>query len=117
MVISFVYFINPELKKPAIQCRADSNKGFVLQGLAAIISQPRKGVNVTILKRIKIPNETNTIRQYCQFEPVRLLLEGFLPSNKEKLVKAWIEIHQEDLMANWQLAVSGNKVYNIDPLE
>ena len=45
------------------------------------------------------------------------LLEGILPSNKEKLVKAWIEIHQEDLMANWQLAVSGNKVYNIDPLK
>ena len=45
------------------------------------------------------------------------LLEGSLPSNKEKLVKAWIEIHQEELMANWQLAVSGNKVYNIDPLK
>jgi hypothetical protein len=30
------------------------------------------------------------------------LLEGFLPVNKEKLVKAWIEIHKEDLMANWQ---------------
>lgn len=45
------------------------------------------------------------------------LLEGSLPSNKEKLVKAWIEIHQEDLMANWQLAISGNKVYNIDPLK
>lgn len=45
------------------------------------------------------------------------LLEGSLPSNKEKLVKAWIEIHHEELMANWQLAVSGNKVYNIDPLK
>ena len=45
------------------------------------------------------------------------LMEGFLPSNKEKLVKAWIEIHQEDLMANWTLAVSGNKVFTIDPLK
>jgi len=45
------------------------------------------------------------------------LIEGFLPSNKEKLLKAWIEIHQEDLMANWQLAVAGNKLYNIDPLK
>ena len=45
------------------------------------------------------------------------LLEGSLPSHKEKLVKAWIEIHHEELMANWQLAVSGNKVYNIDPLK
>ena len=45
------------------------------------------------------------------------LLEGFLPGNKEKLVKAWIEIHREDLMANWQLAVTGNTVFKIDPLK
>jgi hypothetical protein len=45
------------------------------------------------------------------------LLEGFLPANKEKLVKAWIEIHNEELMANWQLAVSGNKIFSIDPLK
>jgi hypothetical protein len=36
---------------------------------------------------------------------------------KEKLVKAWIEMHKEDLTADWQLAVSGNKVFAIDPLK
>ncbi len=35
------------------------------------------------------------------------LLAGKLPSKKQKLVVAWIEIHQEDLMADWQLAVNG----------
>jgi hypothetical protein len=45
------------------------------------------------------------------------LIEGFLPSNKEKLVKAWIEIHKEDLMANWQLAVSGNRIFPVEPLK
>jgi hypothetical protein len=45
------------------------------------------------------------------------LLEGKIPANKEKLIKAWIEIHQEDLMANWQLAVTGNAVFKIDPLK
>ena len=45
------------------------------------------------------------------------LLEGDLPPNKEKLMKAWIEIHREELMANWQLAVTGNRVFNIDPLK
>ena len=45
------------------------------------------------------------------------LLDGQLPVNKEKLIKAWIEIHQEDLMANWQLAVTGNTVFRIDPLK
>lgn len=49
--------------------------------------------------------------------PTGELLEGSLPSNKERLVLAWIEIHKEDLMANWQLAVAGNKVFTIDPLK
>jgi hypothetical protein len=34
-----------------------------------------------------------------------------------KLLLAWIEIHADELMANWQLAVTGNKLYNIDPLK
>ncbi len=45
------------------------------------------------------------------------LLEGSLPANKEKLLLAWIEIHQEDLMADWELAVTGNAVFKIDPLK
>lgn len=49
--------------------------------------------------------------------PTGILLEGSLPANKEKLIQAWIEIHQEDLMANWQLAVTGNQVFRIDPLK
>ena len=44
-------------------------------------------------------------------------LEGSLPANKEKLIQAWIEIHKEDLMANWQLAVSGNSIFKIEPLK
>ena len=45
------------------------------------------------------------------------LLGGSLPLHKEKLIKAWIEIHREELMANWQLAVTGNKIFPIDPLK
>jgi len=37
------------------------------------------------------------------------VLAGDLPSKKHKLVVAWIEIHQEDLIADWQLAVNGQK--------
>ena len=49
--------------------------------------------------------------------PEGFLIEGLLPPNKEKLIQAWIEIHKEDLMADWQLAVNGNKVFKIDPLK
>jgi hypothetical protein len=45
------------------------------------------------------------------------LLEENLPNNKTKLVLAWIELRQEELMADWQLAVTGNKVFRIDPLK
>lgn len=44
------------------------------------------------------------------------LLEGELPSRQMKLVQAWIEIHREDLMADWSLAVSGQTPFRIDPL-
>lgn len=45
------------------------------------------------------------------------LLEGKIRANKRKLVEAWIEIHQEDLMTDWQLAVEGQQVFTIDPLK
>lgn len=45
------------------------------------------------------------------------LLEGSLPANKLKLVDAWVEIHQEDLLADWQLAINGEPVFKIEPLK
>lgn len=45
------------------------------------------------------------------------LLEGNLKSNKLKLVLAWIEIHRDDLMADWELAIHGENVFKIDPLK
>jgi len=45
-----------------------------------------------------------------------LILAGTFPPKKVKLVQAWIEIHQEDLMANWRLAVNGEPPFPIDPL-
>jgi len=33
------------------------------------------------------------------------LLEGALKTNKMKLVQAWVEIHNDELVANWELAV------------
>ena len=45
------------------------------------------------------------------------LLEGRLPAGKTKLLLAWIEIHQEELMANWALAINGQSIFKIDPLK
>lgn len=44
------------------------------------------------------------------------VLDGSLPPPKLKLVLAWIEIHKEDLFADWTLAVKGQNPLPIDPL-
>ncbi len=45
------------------------------------------------------------------------VIEGSIRANKLKLVQAWVEIHQEDLMADWTLAVNGQPIFKIDPLK
>ncbi len=44
------------------------------------------------------------------------ILTGSLPESKMKLVQAWIEIHREDLLADWKLAIEGESVFKIEPL-
>lgn len=44
------------------------------------------------------------------------LLAGKLPSKQVRLVQAWIELHTEELMADWALAVKGDTPFRIDPL-
>ncbi|MBF0255471.1 MAG: DUF4160 domain-containing protein [Gammaproteobacteria bacterium] len=44
------------------------------------------------------------------------LLSGEIPQAKVRLVQAWIEIHRDDLLANWELAVNGQAPFPIDPL-
>ncbi len=49
--------------------------------------------------------------------PEGKILAGDFPNNKLRLVLAWIEIHNDELMADWKLAVSGQAVYKIDALK
>lgn len=42
---------------------------------------------------------------------------GNIPKKQQKLIGAWAEIHKEELAADWELAVSGQPVYKIDPLK
>ena len=44
------------------------------------------------------------------------LTEGKLPSNKLKIVLAWVELRKEDLLANWELAQNGELPFKIEPL-
>lgn len=58
---------------------------------------------------------------YAEFEAAISILDGevlggALPRKQLKLVQAWIEIHAEELIADWSLAVSGQPPYKIEPL-
>jgi hypothetical protein len=44
------------------------------------------------------------------------VLGGSIPIAKMKLLQEWIELHRDELIADWQLAVNGESVYKIDPL-
>jgi hypothetical protein len=44
------------------------------------------------------------------------LLEGNLPAKKVRQVQVWIDLHEEELMADWSLAVKGEPIFPIDPL-
>jgi hypothetical protein len=44
------------------------------------------------------------------------ILAGSLPSRQLKLLQAWIEIHKDELYADWELAVSGEEPFRIEPL-
>jgi hypothetical protein len=71
---------------------------------------------------IKQHNHPHIHVKYAEYEAVVRIpdgevIEGELPSGKMKLVQAWIEIHRDELMADWELAVKGSEVFKIDPLK
>ena len=45
------------------------------------------------------------------------VLEGNMPYKQAHFVKSWILLHQEELLANWELAIKGEKLYNVEPLK
>lgn len=45
------------------------------------------------------------------------LIDGELPVRQMRMVLAWIEIHQEELMADWKLCQNGEKPFTIEPLK
>jgi hypothetical protein len=45
------------------------------------------------------------------------LIAGTLPQKQRRLVEAWAELHQDDLLADWNLLQSGRNATPIDPLK
>ena len=45
------------------------------------------------------------------------ITDGNLPKKQQKLVLAWAELHQEELMADWNLVMEGESPFKIQPLQ
>lgn len=45
------------------------------------------------------------------------LISGKMPKKQAKLIAAWVEIHRDELLANWKLATDKQPLYRIDPLK
>ncbi|MFW5836060.1 MAG: DUF4160 domain-containing protein [bacterium] len=44
------------------------------------------------------------------------VVQGDLPKRQVRLVQAWTELHQDELIADWQLVMNGEKPFSIQPL-
>ncbi|NLX73952.1 MAG: DUF4160 domain-containing protein [Bacteroidales bacterium] len=78
-----------------------------------------------IIRMYYAPKEHNPPHIHCYFQDYRAtfniengdLINGELPRKQVRLTQAWIEIHKEDLMANWILCQNGDKPFQIEPLK
>jgi len=44
------------------------------------------------------------------------IINGKLPKKQASLVIAWVYLHQDELMENWQRAYHNKEMFKIDPL-
>ena len=66
-------------------------------------------------------NQPHIHAKYAEFEASigiadAEVLAGELPRKQLRLVQAWIELHRDELAADWELAVNGDSPYKIAPL-
>lgn len=44
------------------------------------------------------------------------LISGGIPRRQTRLLLAWMELHKDELLADWKLASNGELPFKIDPL-
>ena len=62
-------------------------------------------------------NSINLFNQAVVSIPECEILAGDFPKKKLKLVSAWMEIHHDELLADWKLAVTGQSLFPIEALK
>ena len=77
-----------------------------------------------IIRMYCAPTEHNPPHFHAYYQDFKAIIdintcelkEGSLPKKQLKLVLAWAELHQEDLLADWKLAMNGELPFKISPL-
>ena len=49
-------------------------------------------------------------------DPIELM-EGAMPTRQRRLIEAWAELHQAELVNDWNLLQSGQRPLPIEPLK
>ena len=77
---------------------------------------------------IEIHTETNdrhhTPHIHARYQDERVVvsldgevLAGSIRKDKLRMIQAWIIIHHDELVADWEIASAGEKVFRIEPLK
>jgi hypothetical protein len=78
-----------------------------------------------IIRMYYAPKEHNPAHIHCYYQDFKStinihdceIIEGHIPPRQLRLIQAWIEIHRDELLADWELCQSGEKPFQIEPLK
>lgn len=80
------------------------------------------GVIIRMYAELTTPHHTPHFHAYYQDEvaiygidPIEMIT-GSLPKRQQRLVEAWAELHQVELLADWERLQSGQRPLPIAPL-
>lgn len=80
------------------------------------------GIIIRMYAEPAVPHHRPHFHAYYQnqvavysIDPIEIL-SGALPRRQQRLVEAWVEIHQGELLENWERLQSGQLPYKIAPL-
>jgi Domain of unknown function (DUF4160) len=69
-------------------------------------------ISPTTAQRVRAATWSCAAARIDTLEPI----EATLGRRQLRLVLAWAELHQDELLENWQLARAGETLHEIDPL-
>lgn len=81
------------------------------------------GIIIRMYMEVDVPHHLSHFHAYYQddvaifsLDPIELIA-GDIPRRQRRLIEAWAELHQDELLADWALLQAGQPPLPIDSLE